>query len=230
MRSSLIIVGFFILGSLLGYFGVIPTSILEGDISFYALGALMFCVGISLGSDPETLKSFKKINPLLHHMPLLTIIGTVAGSAIVSIFLPERSAIDSMAVGSGLGYYSLSSIFITEFKGAELGTIALLSNISREILALLLAPVFVKYFGKLAPISAGGTTNGYDITYHYEIFRKRIYGFVRLPWICHRSKCAVFGDAILFDIIDSHDATQEKMHIVVALPERTLPYNSLLLN
>ncbi len=158
MRSSLIIVGFFILGSLLGYFGVIPTSFLEGDISFYALGLLMFCVGISLGSDPETLKSFKKINPRLLLLPLLTIIGTVAGSAIVSIFLPERSAIDSMAVGSGLGYYSLSSIFITEYKGAELGTIALLSNISREILALLLAPVFVKYFGKLAPISAGGAT------------------------------------------------------------------------
>ena len=39
--------------------------------------------------------------------------------------------------GSGFGYYSLSSIFITEYKGAELGTIALLSNISREIITLL---------------------------------------------------------------------------------------------
>ena len=158
MRSSLIIVGFFILGSLLGYFGVVPTSFLEGDISFYALGALMFCVGISLGSDPESLKSFKKINPRLLLLPLLTIVGTLVGAAIVGMLLPNRSVVDSMAVGSGLGYYSLSSIFITEFKGAELGTIALLSNISREILALLLAPVFVKYFGKLAPISAGGAT------------------------------------------------------------------------
>ena len=158
MRSSLIIVGFFILGSLLGYFGVVPTSFLEGDISFYALGALMFCVGVSLGSDPETLKSFKKINPRLLLLPLLTIVGTLAGATIVGMLLPNRSVVDSMAVGSGLGYYSLSSIFITEFKGAELGTIALLSNISRELLALLLAPVFVKYFGKLAPISAGGAT------------------------------------------------------------------------
>ncbi len=158
MRSSLIIVGFFILGSLLGYFEVVPTSFLEGDISFYALGALMFCVGISLGSDPETLKSFKKINPRLLLLPLLTIVGTLVGAAIVGMLLPNRSVVDSMAVGSGLGYYSLSSIFITEFKGAELGTIALLSNISREILALLLAPVFVKYFGKLAPIAAGGAT------------------------------------------------------------------------
>jgi uncharacterized membrane protein YbjE (DUF340 family) len=158
MRSSLIIVSFFILGSLLGYFGVVPTSFLEGDISFYALGALMFCVGVSLGSDPETLKSFKKINPRLLLLPLLTIVGTLVGAAIVGMLLPGRSVVDSMAVGSGLGYYSLSSIFITEFKGAELGTIALLSNISREILALQLAPVFVKYFGKLAPISAGGAT------------------------------------------------------------------------
>jgi uncharacterized membrane protein YbjE (DUF340 family) len=158
MRSSLIIVGFFIVGSLLGYFGVVPASILEGDISFYALGALMFCVGVSLGSDPETLKSFTKINPRLLLLPLLTIVGTLAGAAIVGMLLPNSSVIDSMAVGSGLGYYSLSSIFITEFKGAELGTIALLSNISREILALLLAPVLVKYFGKLAPIAAGGAT------------------------------------------------------------------------
>jgi uncharacterized membrane protein YbjE (DUF340 family) len=158
MRSSLIIVGFFIVGSLLGYFGVVPASILEGDISFYALGALMFCVGVSLGSDPETLKSFTKINSRLLLLPLLTIVGTLAGAAIVGMLLPNSSVIDSMAVGSGLGYYSLSSIFITEFKGAELGTIALLSNISREILALLLAPVLVKYFGKLAPIAAGGAT------------------------------------------------------------------------
>ena len=158
MRSSLIIVGFFIVGSLLGYFEVVPPSILEGDISFYALGALMFCVGVSLGSDPETLKSFKKINPRLLLLPLLTIVGTLVGAAIIGMLLPNRSVVDSMAVGSGLGYYSLSSIFITEFKGAELGTIALLSNISREILALLLAPVFVKYFGKLAPIAAGGAT------------------------------------------------------------------------
>jgi uncharacterized membrane protein YbjE (DUF340 family) len=63
-----------------------------------------------------------------------------------------------MAIGSGMGYYSLSSIFITEYKGAELGTVALLSNIMREIIALLCTPFLVKYFGNLAPISVGGAT------------------------------------------------------------------------
>ncbi|MFI3322463.1 MAG: lysine exporter LysO family protein, partial [Rikenellaceae bacterium] len=75
-----------------------------------------------------------------------------------SFFLEGRTAADTMAVGAGFGYYSLSSIFITEYKGAELGTIALLSNIIRELITLLLAPLLVVWFGRLAPISAGGAT------------------------------------------------------------------------
>lgn len=58
--------------------------------------------------------------------------------------------------GIGFGYYSLSSIFITEYKGTELGTIALLSNIVREMITLLLSPLLVKVAGPLAPIAAGG--------------------------------------------------------------------------
>ena len=61
-------------------------------------------------------------------------------------------------MGAGFGYYSLSSIFITEYKGAELGTVALLANIIRELLTLLLAPLLARWFGPLAPISAGGAT------------------------------------------------------------------------
>lgn len=58
--------------------------------------------------------------------------------------------------GIGFGYYSLSSIFITEYKGTELGTIALLSNIVREMITLLLSPLLVKVAGPLAPIAARG--------------------------------------------------------------------------
>ena len=63
-----------------------------------------------------------------------------------------------MRVGAGMAYYSLSSIFITEYRGAELGTVALLSNIAREIIALLMAPLLVRWFGRLAAIAAGGAT------------------------------------------------------------------------
>lgn len=159
MKGSLIIIGFFVLGTLCGVSHLIPIDIvMDSRISFYALCALMFSVGLSVGNDPQTLKNFRSLNPRLVFLPIMTILGTLAGSAAVNLILTHRSLTDCLAVGSGFGYYSLSSIFITEYKGAELGTIALLANISREILTLLAAPLLVRWFGNLAPISAGGAT------------------------------------------------------------------------
>ena len=159
MKGSLIIIGFFVLGTLCGVSHLIPIDIvMDSRISFYALCALMFSVGLSVGNDPQTLKNFRSLNPRLVFLPIMTILGTLAGSAAVSLILTHRSLTDCLAVGSGFGYYSLSSIFITEYKGAELGTIALIANISREILTLLAAPLLVRWFGNLAPISAGGAT------------------------------------------------------------------------
>lgn len=158
MKGSLIIVGFFALGALVGLFELIPFNIADTDISFYTLCALMFCVGLGIGNDPQTIRNFRSLNPRLVFLPVMTILGTLAGAALASLVLTHRTATECMAVGAGFGYYSLSSIFITEYKGAELGTIALLSNIIREIFTLLAAPLLVRWFGNLAPISAGGAT------------------------------------------------------------------------
>ena len=162
MKGSLIIVGFFVLGTICGVCHLLPFDIAETNISYYALCALMFSVGLSVCNDPQTLKNFRSLNPRLVFLPIMTILGTLAGSAAVSLILTHRSITDCLAVGSGFGYYSLSSIFITEYKGAELGTIALLANIFREMMALLGAPLIRKYFGKLAPISAAGV-NSMDV-------------------------------------------------------------------
>lgn len=157
MKGSLIILSFFAAGLLLGVYRVLPASWLDYDYSFYVLAALMFSVGFSLGHQPDTIQQFRRIHSRVLFLPLTTVVGTFLGVLILSFF-SERSVFDFLAVGSGFGYYSLSSILITEYKGIELGTIALLANILREIITLLFAPVMVKYFGKLAPIAAGGAT------------------------------------------------------------------------
>lgn len=159
MKGSLIIVGFFILGIAAGLSGMVPESIIDGDLTFYALCALLLCVGIGIGSDRNIVTKFKSLDVRMALLPLGTVIGTFAGSLVVSFILSGRSPLDCLAVGSGFGYYSLSSIFITEYKGAELGTIALLANIIREMVTLLLSPVLAKVFGPLAPISSGGVTS-----------------------------------------------------------------------
>ena len=158
MRGSLIIVAFFIAGLLLARWGWIPSSLSEGDVSIWALYALMFLVGISIGSDTQALKAMRGQHWKILWVPVATWAGTLAGTAFASLLLPSRNLADCLAVGSGFGYYSLSSIFITEYRGAELGTIALAANIIREIITLLGAPLLVCWFGKLAPICAGGAT------------------------------------------------------------------------
>ncbi len=158
MKGSLIIVGFFTLGVLCGVFNWIPSAYLSDDLSFYALCGLMFSVGLSIGHDPQTIRNFRALNPRLMWLPVCTILGTLSAAALVSLLFPHRTTPECMAIGSGFGYYSLSSIFITEYKGAESGTVALLSNIAREIITLLGAPLMVRWFGNLAPISSGGAT------------------------------------------------------------------------
>ena len=166
MKGSLIVVGFFALGCLLGWSGLLPDMVVENDITVYVLYLLMFQVGLSIGSDKKLKEILGSIRPKLLLVPLSTIVGTLVFSALVSLLLSRWSLFDCLAVGSGFAYYSLSSILITKLKepslgvqlATELGTIALMANIMREIMALLGAPLFVKYFGRLAPICAGGAT------------------------------------------------------------------------
>ncbi len=158
MRGSLIIVSFFVAGLLAARWGLLPDELIENDFSMYALYSLMFLVGMSIGNDTKALTALKGQHIKILLVPLATILGTLAGCALVSLVLPGRSLTDCLAIGSGFGYYSLSSVFITEYKGAELGTLALTANIIREIITLLGAPLLVCWFGKLAPICAGGAT------------------------------------------------------------------------
>lgn len=163
MKDSLVIILFFATGILCGVFDILPLEKVDGDLAMYALYALIFCVGFSVGNNPDMVRNFKKLNPSLILLPLATILGTLAASALLGLVLPGRSVPETMAVGSGFAYYSLSSVIITGYKGAELGTVALVSNIIREFVTLVAAPLLVRWFGALAPISAGGATTA-DVT------------------------------------------------------------------
>ena len=163
VADSIVIVAFFAAGILCGLYGLLPFDVTETGIAVYALYALIFVVGFSIGNSPDVIGSFRRLSPGLALLPLCTVIGTLTASALMGLLLPHRSVQETMAVGSGFAYYSLSSIIITEYKGAELGTVALVANIVREFITLLAAPLLARWFGPLAPIAAGGATTA-DVT------------------------------------------------------------------
>lgn len=159
MRESLLMLGVFILGIFAGLFHILPEVMMENDFSTYALYALMFFVGVGIGMDEEARKAILQIRLKVIFIPALTILGTFIGVALVSVFMDAINLQEALAVGAGFGYYSLSTIFISELHGEVLGVVALISNIIREVGTIVLAPVLVRYFGALAAISAGGATS-----------------------------------------------------------------------
>jgi len=158
MKDSVIIVSTFVLGLVLARFGFLPDYLLNDKLSSYALYVLMFVVGISIGGDDEAISVLKKTNWKVMLVPLSVIVGSLGATALYSLFVSSLSVKEAMAVGAGFGYYSLSSILIGEMHGETLGTIALISNIIRELFTLLFSPLLVIVFGRLAPVVSGGAT------------------------------------------------------------------------
>ena len=171
MKGSMIIVGAFVVSCVAGAGGWLPEWLMGGDVTMWVLYALMLQVGIGIGSDSRLKEILRTLSPRLLFLPLATIVGTLVATLAVSFLLSRWSTAEVLAVGSGMGYYSLSSILITSLKeqsigvvaAAELGTIALMANIFREIMTLVLAPLMVRWFSPLGPISAGGATS-MDVT------------------------------------------------------------------
>jgi len=158
MKSSLIILSLFIAGILTGAMHILPEKYFLNEISTYILYVLMFLVGVSIGSDKLVWKQFRDLNFRILIIPLTAIVGTGIGMVLYYILFSFPKPTDVFAIGAGFGYYSLSSIVISKVSGETIGIIALLSNIFREVGTLVLTPVLVKYFGKIAPIASGGAT------------------------------------------------------------------------
>ena len=171
MKGSILIVGSFVAGCVVGRLGWLPNWWLGGALSLVVLYALMFQVGIGIGSDSRLKEILRSITPRTILVPCATIIGTILSTFLISFALVRWSTTEVMAVGCGFGYYSLSSILVSSLKeahiglqaAAELGTITLMANVFRELMTLLLAPFMVRWVSPLGPICAGGATT-IDVT------------------------------------------------------------------
>ena len=158
LKGSLRILSFFILGIILAYFSLIPLWVSRSDLATYALYLLVFAVGIGLGADLGAFRVLRDMHVRILAAPLLIVAGTLAGSLAAGLVLPGVSPRDALAVGAGFGYYSLSSILIENSGDSALASVALLANIMREIMALLGAPLLVRFCGAITPVGAAGAT------------------------------------------------------------------------
>ena len=99
MKGSLIVILFFCIGCIMGFFNKFEFD--THAVSMYILYGLMLQVGISIGSNKNLKAIISHLHPKMLLIPLGTITGTLLFSALASILLSQWSVFDCMAVGSG---------------------------------------------------------------------------------------------------------------------------------
>ncbi len=118
----------------------------------------MFFVGISVGMNKGLLSKMKDYHLKIFIIPTGVIVGSLLGG-LVSSFILKLPLSYSMAIASGMGWYSLSSVTISSLVNAEMGSIAFMSNLMRELFSFMLIPVLAKYLNAYTCIAAAGATS-----------------------------------------------------------------------
>ncbi|MDU5081636.1 MAG: lysine exporter LysO family protein [Bacillota bacterium] len=158
IRLSLKIFLAVLLGTGVGYFFLPPTiSSSIGTIIDIGLMVLLFFVGMDIGKQKDVFQKIKKMGLRILLVPVAIIAGSIIGSMLAGLLL-KMPINEAGAVGAGLGWYTLSSTMLLADGYVELSALAFLSNVFREIIALILIPIIAKYVGKLESLSTAGAT------------------------------------------------------------------------
>lgn len=157
--SSFVALGFFMSGVMLGCLRVLPQGVAAAEAAVWVLYLLLVLAGMTVGFDLKALGIVRDMKGRILLIPLGVVAGTLCGSALAWLVLSSFSGLslsESLAVGAGFGYYSLATVIMTRLGDPALGSVALLSNMIHEALALLLPPFLVRFSGRLGPVLAGG--------------------------------------------------------------------------
>lgn len=146
-----------------------------------ALDVMIFIAGIEIGSNRGILKRICNLHSALLALaiPLAVACGSICGALLLG-HIAGLSAYDSLLVGGGLGWYSFSSVVISAMYSTEIGTVAFLANMLREISGFFLIPLLVRVhkFLALAPSGAATMDSGLPVVIKYTNLHVGMYSFI----------------------------------------------------
>ncbi|OOF43290.1 hypothetical protein BKK51_11930 [Rodentibacter trehalosifermentans] len=146
--------GMVILGTLCGWlfnsYLVLPTG-----INLYVLIVLIFFVGIQLRNNGISLKE-ALFNQRGFQTGMVFTVTSLFGGIVAALVL-TMPITQGLAFASGMGWYSLSSVVLTNAWGPVQGSIAFFNDLSREIISLFIVPLFMQHFRSTAIGITGAT-------------------------------------------------------------------------
>lgn len=154
-----IIIASLVLGIFSGYF-ILPEGIISNldIIASFALNLLILSVGIDLGTNKSVFYSIRDTGFKILLIPASIILGSLFGGTIAALIYGMPINL-GFAISSGFGWYSLSGVILSELSGPEAGTIAFLTNVFRELIAVLTIPFLAKKLNYYTAIAPAGATS-----------------------------------------------------------------------
>lgn len=120
------------------------------------LCVLLIFVGIDLGRDGTVVSDFREVGLRVLAVPAAVLAGTLLGAAGASL-LVELTLQETLAVGAGMGWYSLAPGIIMEAGHMTAGAVSFLHNVMREMLAILFIPLVADKVGYVETVGMPGS-------------------------------------------------------------------------
>jgi len=145
------------LGILVGALGLMDQLAAHMDsLITLGLSVMLLLAGVEIGRQGKVFAQIRKYGLSLLLVPLSVALGSILG-AIAAGMLFQMPVAEAAAIGAGFGWYSFSAVELAKHS-AELGTLAFITNIARELMALVSIPFIAKHIGYLEAIAPGGAT------------------------------------------------------------------------
>ncbi len=155
LLGSFKLIGAIILGLIIGLFTHDYLSIPE-HLTEIALLFLLVCVGLQLRASGIKLKAVF-LNRYGLILSFFFILSSFAGGIIAALIL-KMHIVHGLAISSGFGWYSLSTIILQDTHGPIMGSIAFFNDLFREFFAFMVIPIIIKRY-PLAAVGSGGATS-----------------------------------------------------------------------
>ncbi|KKM09595.1 membrane protein [Clostridiales bacterium PH28_bin88] len=123
----------------------------------WALWLMIHAVGIDLGGNSASWKQVRRIGWNVLLVPLMIAVGSVVG-AVITGFAAGLPVNEASAVGAGFGWYSLSGVLLTQVYHVQTGTLAFLTNVTREVMSFMIIPLLYRQGKTITCIAPGGAT------------------------------------------------------------------------
>ncbi len=111
-----------------------------------SLSVLMFFVGFEIGIDESGGGDFRAAGLKVLFFPVTTLAGAILGGLVLAFIIPVTLR-ESLAIASGLGWYSMAPVLIMGSGHLTASAISFVHNLTRELLSMLIVPFVARHIG-----------------------------------------------------------------------------------